>query len=185
MTKDEALAQSGRWTLKDMAYRPGALVRTEPAPTPEQLAALGWQSIECPFCGTSGAQAFPKSETDWEGIAADQAMTIALMKSEQPEQATEKEKISRSMTAEIVDSRESAQPTEQVSVARIGMIGEDHFADVCSKTNGNSNTPLYAAPPKREWVGLNWGDLPEEWVGDTKFLTGARWAEQILEEKNT
>jgi hypothetical protein len=40
-------------------------------------------------------------------------------------------------------------------------------------------------PPKRkEWVGLNWGDLPEEWVGDTKFLTGARWAEQILEEKN-
>lgn len=56
----------------------------KPDPTPEQLAALGWQSIECPFCGTSGAQAFPKPEMqDWEGIAADQAMTIALMKSEQ------------------------------------------------------------------------------------------------------
>ena len=41
------------------------------------------------------------------------------------------------------------------------------------------------AQPARKWIGLNWGDLPEEWVGDTKFLTGARWAEQILEEKNT
>ena len=57
-----------------------------PEPTPEQLAALGWQSIECPFCGTSGARAFPKPDCDWEGIAADQAMTIALMKSEQHEQ---------------------------------------------------------------------------------------------------
>ena len=57
-----------------------------PEPTPEQLAALGWQSIECPFCGTSGAKAFPKPDCDWEGIAADQAMTIALMKSEQHEQ---------------------------------------------------------------------------------------------------
>jgi hypothetical protein len=44
---------------------------------------------------------------------------------------------------------------EQVPVARIGMIGEDHFADVCSKAGGDSNTPLYTAPPKRkEWVGL-------------------------------
>jgi hypothetical protein len=76
-----------------------------------------------------------------------------------------------------------AQP-EQEPVARIGMIGEDHFAEVCRKAGGNSSTPLYAAPPKRTWVGLNWGDLPEEWVGDTKFLTGAKWAEQILEEKN-
>ena len=26
----------------------------------EKLAALGWQSIECPFCGSAGAQAFPQ-----------------------------------------------------------------------------------------------------------------------------
>jgi hypothetical protein len=25
----------------------------------EKLAALGWQSIECPFCESAGAQAFP------------------------------------------------------------------------------------------------------------------------------
>jgi hypothetical protein len=52
------------------------------------------------------------------------------------------------------------------------------------KTAGEDRTPLYTSPPAREWVGLNWGDLPEEWVGDTKFLTGARWAEEILEKKN-
>ena len=26
----------------------------------EKLAALGWQSIECPFCGSAGALAFPQ-----------------------------------------------------------------------------------------------------------------------------
>lgn len=32
----------------------------QPPASPEELAKLGWQSIECPFCGSSGAQAFPK-----------------------------------------------------------------------------------------------------------------------------
>jgi len=40
-------------------------------------------------------------------------------------------------------------------------------------------------PPKREWVGLNWDDLPEIYVGDTAFLHGAKWAEAKLKEKNT
>jgi len=66
----------------------------------------------------------PKPEQDWEGIAADQAMTIALMKS------------------------------EQEPVAYIGMIDEEHFADVCRKAKGNSNTPLHTSPPARKWVGL-------------------------------
>ena len=38
--------------------------------------------------------------------------------------------------------------------------------------------------PKREWVGLNWDDLPEIYVGDTAFLHGAKWAEVKLKEKN-
>lgn len=37
----------------------------------------------------------------------------------------------------------------------------------------------------REWVGLNWDDLPEIYVGDTTFLHGAKWAEAKLKEKNT
>ena len=39
--------------------------------------------------------------------------------------------------------------------------------------------------PKREWVGLNWDDLPEIYVGDKAFLHGAKWAEAKLKEKNT
>ena len=115
-----------------------------PEPTPEQLAALGWQSIECPFCGTSGAKAFPKPDCDWEGIAADQAMTIALMKSEQPEQ----------------------EPLEYWNAVEGGVkIGEvrQHFETVsCGtiyKTGGEGRVPLYTTPPKREWVGLTEMDI--------------------------
>ena len=38
-----------------------ALAQPEQEPVNyEKLAALGWQSIECPFCGSAGAQAFPQ-----------------------------------------------------------------------------------------------------------------------------
>ena len=43
-----------------------------------------------------------------------------------------------------------SNPGELEPVAYIGMIDEDHFADVCRKANGNSNTPLYAALPQRK-----------------------------------
>jgi hypothetical protein len=42
--------------------------------------------------------------------------------------------------------------------------------------------PLYAAPPKREWVGLD----PETMRNTTlEFNRGALWAERYLKEKNT
>jgi hypothetical protein len=37
---------------------------------------------------------------------------------------------------------------------------------------------------KREWVGLNWDDIPDVFVGDIAFMQGARWAEAKLKEKN-
>jgi hypothetical protein len=37
---------------------------------------------------------------------------------------------------------------------------------------------------KREWVGLHWDDMPEEYAGDRSFLVGANWAEARLKEKN-
>jgi hypothetical protein len=46
-------------------------------------------------------------------------------------------------------------------------------------------TPLYTTPPQRTWVGLNWDDLPEIYVGDIAFLHGAKWAEAKLREKNS
>jgi len=44
---------------------------------------------------------------------------------------------------------------------------------------------LPSPPPQRTWVGLDWSDLPEEWVGNLFFKQGARWAEAKLNEKNT
>ena len=38
---------------------------------------------------------------------------------------------------------------------------------------------------KKPWVGLNWDDLPEIYVGDKAFMQGAKWAEAKLKEKNT
>ena len=61
------------------------------------------------------------------------------------------------------------------------VYGEHQFENI---TNAEL-VPIYLHPPKREWVGLNWDDLPEIYVGDTAFLHGAKWAEAKLKEKNT
>ena len=45
--------------------------------------------------------------------------------------------------------------------------------------------PLYTSPPaQRTWVGLFWGELPEDGQNHD-FLRGAVWAETKLKEKNT
>jgi hypothetical protein len=45
--------------------------------------------------------------------------------------------------------------------------------------------PLYTAPPRKPWVGLNWDDIPDVFVGDSAFMQGAKWALAKLKEKNT
>ena len=42
-----------------------------------------------------------------------------------------------------------------------------------------------ALDAQRTWVGLNWSDLPNEWVGKPAFMEGAKWAETKLKQKNT
>jgi len=44
----------------------------------------------------------------------------------------------------------------------------------------DDDTQVYAKP----WQGLSWEDMPEEYAGDSNFLSGARWAEARLKEKN-
>ena len=44
--------------------------------------------------------------------------------------------------------------------------------------------PLYTAPPKREWVGLDDEDMKELRDANFDLLYGARWAEQKLRKKN-
>jgi hypothetical protein len=42
--------------------------------------------------------------------------------------------------------------------------------------------PIWSEP--KEWVGLNWGDMPIGQVNNLDFMEGARWAEKWLKEKN-
>ena len=45
--------------------------------------------------------------------------------------------------------------------------------------------PLYTAPPRREWVGLDDEEMKELRDANFDLLYGARWAERKLREKNT
>jgi hypothetical protein len=36
----------------------------------------------------------------------------------------------------------------------------------------------------RDWVSLNWGDIPVGQENNFDFMEGARWAEKYLKEKN-
>lgn len=74
----------------------------------------------------------------------------------------------------------------QEPVARIGMIDEDHFAEVCMKAGGDSNTPLYTAPPQREWVELTNEEI-DTWpiIGHESLREFVRAIEAKLKEKNT
>jgi len=44
----------------------------------------------------------------------------------------------------------------------------------------DDDTQIY----KKPWVGLTWEDMPEEYAGNSSFLSGARWAEAKLKKKN-
>ncbi len=46
----------------------------------EQLAKLGWQTIECPFCGSSGAQAFPKPAAQPAPVVQEPVAWVDLLK---------------------------------------------------------------------------------------------------------
>jgi hypothetical protein len=49
---------------------------------------------------------------------------------------------------------------------------------------GDDAEPLYTAPPKREWVGLD-DDIPGLGLVTEEFYNGMIFAEDILREKNT
>lgn len=49
-----------------------------------------------------------------------------------------------------------------------------------AQTDDNDDTQVY----KKPWVGLSWEDMPEEYAGNSSFLSGARWAEAKLKGKN-
>ncbi len=113
-----------------------------------------------------------QQETDWEGVAADQAMTIALMKSEQPEQEpngyvqTVIEALYENGDPVSVDAAEllqriTAQPEQEpleywnavegwVKIDEVRQHFETVSCGTIYKTAGEGRVPLYTAPPKEQ-----------------------------------
>lgn len=53
-------------------------------------------------------------------------------------------------------------------------------------TNGFTQFPECASSqPQRQWVGLDWNQMPEIYMNDKAFEHGAQWAETFLKGKNT
>jgi hypothetical protein len=132
-----------------------AIVRVEALAQPEHLVT---KEVSLP-------------EQDWEGIAADQAMTIALLKSEQ----------------EPLEYWNAVEGWVKIDEVR------KHFDSAgCGtiyKTAGEGRAPLYASPnvaeprQKREWVGLTDDERAECWSSSAK--QSAINIEAKLKEKNT
>ena len=57
-------------------------------------------------------------------------------------------------------------------------------------TGWSAAFPVYTAPQQRPWVGLTHQEISNEVISDEPdfvqgFVQGARWADALLEEKNT
>ena len=74
-----------------------------------------------------------------------------------------------------------AEP-EQEPVAWISAVTGDVTTQ--DRSNTVSWVPLYAAPPRREWVGLTGADFEKEKFVNNSFLAGASFAAAKLKEKN-
>ena len=76
----------------------------------------------------------------------------------------------------IKESLTVAEPVAWMSDSDVGFYKEEFGNYPC--------VPLYAAPPRREWVGLT-GDEIEDLPKDQTWWEIIRAAEEILKEKNT
>ena len=51
-------------------------------------------------------------------------------------------------------------------------------------TDGSAGVFLYTTPQNKEWVGLTDQDMNDPKTHNLDFILGARWAEEILKERN-
>jgi hypothetical protein len=96
------------------------------------------------------------------------------------EQCKRNTKESLSALRQAIEQAEKQEPVAYI----------DHVSGKPKFINGyvvqtDYDIPLYTSPPRKEWVGLNWDDIPEVFVGDIAFMQGAKWALAKLKEKNT
>ena len=85
----------------------------------------------------------------------------------------------------------TAPPSKQEPVAWLVSDAQGRYATIRDPSQYGEEVyePLYAAPPKREWVGLTDDEIKEgakySWVDYQAFQSVAWWADEKLKEKNT
>ena len=67
--------------------------------------------------------------------------------------------------------------------AKLRMEAVSAALDKMSQNERQLGIQMQPAQPSKPWVGLVWGDLPED-GHNHDFLRGATWAEAKLKEKN-
>ena len=82
----------------------------------------------------------------------------------------------------------SPKQPEPVAWMYVNSDGECEQIEYGEVFDDPSVTPLYTAPPQREWVGLTDEEVDEgakeRWVAKQSFEAGAWWANEKLREKN-
>jgi len=81
---------------------------------------------------------------------------------------------------QLTKAIEKAEKVEPVGIVNQAFDGVEWLID-WSKTSLPDDTPLYTAPPQREWVGLTDAEIDAK----TDFRATVRYFESILKEKNT
>jgi hypothetical protein len=87
---------------------------------------------------------------------------------------------------DLLKALHEALETEQEPVAWmfVNEDGECEQIEYGPVFDDSGVTPLYTAPPKREWVGLHGSEVPDPYKYDVMFNEGWWWAEEKLKEKN-
>jgi hypothetical protein len=104
-----------------------------------------------------------------------------------PMYVREIEKIGKAITALRTAIEQAEQPVawrhEKFYEGSSGWFYADWHSE---GLNPPSAQLLYTTPPAapRQWVGLNFDELPDHEFGNRDFILGARWAEAKLKEKN-
>ena len=122
-------------------------------------------------------EALAEQQTDWEAVAADQAMTIALLRAEQPAQ--------QEPVAWLIWLHGPAGHFDHKQFAELEFERRNkEYPDPDRKL-----LPLYTSPPaQRTWVGLTDEEITDIWAEASPYYHEddfARAIEAKLKEKNT
>ena len=139
---------------------------------------------ENPQWAEQPAQQEPSDLDVWKARALQAEAVIEKFMAEQPAQQAP---VPWSQALEDVwaEPDEVFPPAQQEPVACIQDLDEVKRKHLVYEKGMDWKDPLYTSPPaQRTWVGLLWGNLPEDGQNHD-FLRGAVWAEAKLKELNT